>query len=99
MVFTTWSRSQVAVVTERRSPMRVETPEPVGELLDVDDDAQHLASLGYSYERQFKREMTFWGNVSLGFTYLSPVVAIYSLFAASLSVAGPPMFWSLVIVG
>lgn len=78
--------------------MRVETPEPVGEL-DVDDDAQHLASLGYSYERQFKREMTFWGNVSLGFTYLSPVVAIYSLFAASLSVAGPPMFWSLVIVG
>lgn len=78
--------------------MRVETPEPVGEV-DVDDDAQHLASLGYSYERQFKREMTFWGNVSLGFTYLSPVVAIYSLFAASLSVAGPPMFWSLVIVG
>jgi amino acid transporter len=78
--------------------MRVETPEPVGEL-DVDDDAQHLASLGYSYERQFKREMTFWGNVSLGFTYLSPVVAVYSLFAASLSVAGPPMFWSLVIVG
>jgi amino acid transporter len=78
--------------------MRVETPDPVGEL-DVDDDAQHLASLGYSYERQFKREMTFWGNVSLGFTYLSPVVAVYSLFAASLSVAGPPMFWSLVIVG
>jgi amino acid transporter len=78
--------------------MRVETPEPVGEV-DVDDDAQHLASLGYSYERQFKREMTFWGNVSLGFTYLSPVVAVYSLFAASLSVAGPPMFWSLVIVG
>ncbi len=48
---------------------------------------------------RFKREMTFWGNVSLGFTYLSPVVAVYSLFAASLSVAGPPMFWSLVIVG
>lgn len=78
--------------------MRVEAPEPIGEA-DVDDDAQHLASLGYSYDSQFKREMTFWGNVSLGFTYLSPVVAIYSLFAASLSVAGPPMFWSLVIVG
>jgi amino acid transporter len=78
--------------------MRVEIPESAGEA-DVDDDAQHLASLGYSYESQFKREMTFWGNVSLGFTYLSPVVAIYSLFAASLSVAGPPMFWSLVIVG
>jgi amino acid transporter len=78
--------------------MRVETPEPVG-VVELDEDAQHLASLGYSYESQFKREMSFWGNVSLGFTYLSPVVAIYSLFAASLSVAGPPMFWSLVIVG
>jgi amino acid transporter len=78
--------------------MRVDIPESAGEI-GVDEDAQHLASLGYSYESQFKREMSFWGNVSLGFTYLSPVVAIYSLFAASLSVAGPPMFWSLVIVG
>ncbi|MBG6191326.1 amino acid transporter [Arthrobacter sp. CAN_A212] len=78
--------------------MRGDITEPAKEL-DVDEDAQHLASLGYSYEKQFKREMTFWGNVSLGFTYLSPVVAIYSLFAVSLSVAGPPMFWSLVIVG
>lgn len=78
--------------------MRVETPEPAGEV-DVDDDAQHLASLGYSYDSQFQREMTFWGNVSLGFTYLSPVVGIYSLFAVALSAAGPPMFWSLVIVG
>lgn len=78
--------------------MRVEAPKPVADV-DVDDDAQHLASLGYSYDTEFKREMTFWGNVSLGFTYLSPVVAVYSLFAASLGVAGPPMFWSLVIVG
>ncbi|MFJ6418688.1 APC family permease [Paeniglutamicibacter sp. NPDC091659] len=64
-----------------------------------DEDAAHLASLGYKYETQFKREMTFWGNVSLGFTYLSPVVGIYSLFAIALGTAGPPMFWSLVIVG
>ncbi|BBE21287.1 amino acid permease [Arthrobacter sp. MN05-02] len=78
--------------------MRVESTEPPSESI-ADQDAEHLASLGYSYERQFKREMTFWGNVSLGFTYLSPVVAVYSLFAASLGVAGPPMFWSLVIVG
>jgi amino acid transporter len=65
----------------------------------LDEDAEHLASLGYSYEQQFKREMTFWGNVSLGFTYLSPVVGIYSLFAVALGTAGPPMFWSLLIVG
>ncbi|WP_233548858.1 APC family permease [Galactobacter valiniphilus] len=64
-----------------------------------DDDAAHLASLGYDYDPAFKREMTFWGNVSLGFTYLSPVVGIYSLFAMSLGYGGPPMIWALVIVG
>ncbi|GAA1365017.1 APC family permease [Brevibacterium luteolum] len=63
-----------------------------------DADAAHLASLGYSYDKQFKREMSFFGNVSLGFTYLSPVVGVYSLFAVSLASAGPPMLWSLLIV-
>lgn len=62
-----------------------------------DEDAAHLASLGYSYDQTFKREMTFWGNVSLGFTYLSPIVGVYSVFALSLATAGPPMVWSLVI--
>jgi amino acid transporter len=70
-----------------------------GQLEQHDEDTAHLASLGYSYDTTFKREMTFWGNVSLGFTYLSPVVGIYSLFSVSLGIAGPPMFWSLVVVG
>jgi amino acid transporter len=78
--------------------MSAEMTRPAGEA-GIDEDAEHLASLGYSYDQQFKREMTFWWNVSLGFTYLSPVVGIYSLFAASLGIAGPPMFWSLIIVG
>lgn len=60
-------------------------------------DEQQLAALGYTSE--FKREMTPWANFALGFTYLSPVVGIYTLFAISLATAGPPMFWSLVIVG
>lgn len=64
-----------------------------------DDDAAQLAELGYDYDPSFKREMTFWGNVSLGFTYLSPVVGIYSLFAAALGNGGPPMVWALVLVG
>jgi amino acid transporter len=62
-----------------------------------DEDAAHLASLGYNYDQSFKREMTFWGNVSLGFTYLSPIVGVYSMFALSLGTAGPPMVWSLII--
>ncbi|TXK42321.1 APC family permease [Nonomuraea sp. C10] len=60
------------------------------------DDAE-LAGLGYTSE--FRRNMSLWANFSLGFTYLSPVVGIYTLFASSLAVGGPPMIWSLVIVG
>ncbi|MGK0721227.1 APC family permease [Leucobacter sp. W1478] len=62
-----------------------------------DEDAAHLASLGYSYDTTFKREMSFFGNVSLGFTYLSPIAGVYSMFAISLGTAGPPMAWALVI--
>ncbi|GAA2103959.1 amino acid permease [Streptomyces albiaxialis] len=60
------------------------------------DEAQ-LAALGYTSE--FRREMSLWANFSLGFTYLSPVVGIYTLFASSLAAGGPPMIWSLLVVG
>ncbi|MFI6358997.1 APC family permease [Streptomyces sp. NPDC050743] len=63
----------------------------------TDSDAAHLASLGY--ESEFKRDMSPWANFSLGFTYLSPVVGVYSLFAYALASGGPPMIWSFVIVG
>ena len=59
-----------------------------------DDDA-HLASLGYTSD--FKRDMNLWGNFSLGFTYLSPVVGVYSLFAFALGTGGPPMIWAVVL--
>jgi len=61
------------------------------------DDAAHLSSLGYTSE--FRREMSPWANFALGFTYLSPVVGIYTLFAIGLATGGPPMIWWLVIVG
>ncbi|MFE0153354.1 APC family permease [Nonomuraea sp. NPDC059007] len=60
-------------------------------------DDRRLADLGYTSE--FRREMSLWANFSLGFTYLSPVVGIYTLFATSLAAGGPPMIWSLVLVG
>ncbi|MEV4163334.1 APC family permease [Nonomuraea dietziae] len=60
-------------------------------------DDGRLADLGYTSE--FRREMSLWANFSLGFTYLSPVVGIYTLFAVSLATGGPPMIWSLLIVG
>jgi amino acid transporter len=60
-------------------------------------DAQYLEALGY--KSTFERSMTVWENFSLGFTYLSPVVGVYSVFGLAMSTAGPPMIWWYVIAG
>ena len=61
------------------------------------EESARLEALGYTSE--FKREMSMWANFSLGFTYLSPVVATYTLFGIAVATGGPPMIWWLVIVG
>jgi amino acid transporter len=63
----------------------------------TDDDAAQLKALGYT--SNFERTMSFWENFSLGFTYLSPVVGVYSVFAMALKAGGPPMFWNYFLVG
>lgn len=60
------------------------------------DEAQ-LRSLGY--ESQFERSMSAWENFALGFTYLSPVVGVYTIFASAFASGGPPMWWSYLLVG
>ena len=60
-------------------------------------DEDQLKALGY--ESKFDRTMSFWENFSLGFTYLSPVVGVYSVFAMALRAGGPPMFWNYLLVG
>jgi amino acid transporter len=62
-----------------------------------DQDAEQLRALGYT--SNFDRTMSLWENFSLGFTYLSPVVGVYSVFATALRTAGPPMFWNYLLVG
>jgi len=62
-----------------------------------DADAAQLAALGYT--ARFDRKMNLWENFALGFTYLSPVVGVYSVFDLGLSTGGPPMFWSYFIAG
>ncbi|RBP65698.1 amino acid/polyamine/organocation transporter (APC superfamily) [Brevibacterium sanguinis] len=42
--------------------------------------------------------MSLWANFALGFTYLSPLVGVYSLLAVALSTGGPPSMWWIVIV-
>jgi amino acid transporter len=63
----------------------------------LDADAAQLEALGYT--SKFDRTMSKMENFSLGFTYLSPVVGVYSLFAFTLAAGGPPMFWWYLLVG
>ena len=63
----------------------------------ADQDAEQLAALGYS--SNFERSMSKWENFSLGFTYLSPVVGVYSVFATSIAAGGPPMWWNYLLGG
>lgn len=62
----------------------------------IDDDVRYLEGLGY--RQQLSRVMGIWPNFALGFTYLSPVVGIYTLFAYSLATGGGAAFWALPIV-
>ncbi len=55
-------------------------------------------ALGYS-GTDFHRSMSLAANLALGFTYLSPLVGVYSLLAYSLSLGGPAAIWWIVIVG
>lgn len=59
-------------------------------------DEEHLSVLGY--EGKFDRSMSLWANFALGFTYLSPLVGVYSLLAVALATGGPPSIWWIVIV-
>jgi amino acid transporter len=55
-----------------------------------DDDAR-LASLGY--QPQLHRVLGLFGNFSVAFTYLSPMVGIYSLFVLGVGTGGPAYVW------
>jgi amino acid transporter len=62
-----------------------ETPVP------IDDDDARLASLGY--QPQLHRVLGLFSNFSVAFTYLSPMVGIYSLFILGLGTGGPAYIW------
>ena len=59
-------------------------------------DAAQLAEFGY--KQQLTRALGLWSNFSLGFTYLSPVVGVYTLFAFGLATAGPAFIWTIPLV-
>ena len=82
-----------APVTQVRNSAR----KPGAGMAEHDADAAQLAALGYT--AKFDRSMSVWENFALGFTYLSPVVGVYSVFAVGITTGGPPMFWSYFLAG
>ncbi len=64
-------------------------PEPTP-LEGLTDDAR-LASLGY--HPQLNRVLGSFANFSVAFTYLSPMVGIYSLFVLGVATGGPAYVW------
>jgi amino acid transporter len=59
-------------------------------------DEQQLAALGY--RQQLSRSLGLLSNFAVGFTYLSPIVGVYTLFAFGVATAGPAYIWSYPIV-
>jgi amino acid transporter len=82
-------------MSESATPVSAAADAKIEETLDA--DAAQLRALGYT--SKFERSMSELENFSLGFTYLSPVVGVYSLFAFALAAGGPPMFWWYLLVG
>src|SRR5580692_3896010 len=66
-----------------------EAPPPAPATLD--DDDTRLESLGY--RPQLNRVLGLFANFSVAFTYLSPMVGIFTLFALGLGTGGPAYIW------
>src|SRR5579875_3375194 len=60
------------------------------------EDAEGLEQFGYRQE--LRRSLSFFSNFGVAFTYLSPVVGIYSLFALGVGTGGPRYIWTIPIV-
>jgi amino acid transporter len=58
-------------------------------------DDERLASLGY--QPQLSRVLGLFANFSVAFTYLSPMVGIYSLFLLGVGTGGPAYLWLTII--
>ena len=73
------------------------TSSDVGDVSDAShgEDARMVA-LGYREE--LKRVLSFFDNFSVAFSYLSPMVGIYSLYTLGLGTGGPRYIWTIPIV-
>jgi amino acid transporter len=59
------------------------------------EDDRRLAEFGYT--PQLSRVLGLFSNFSVAFTYLSPMVGIYSLFILGLGTGGPSYLWLTIL--
>lgn len=59
-------------------------------------DGARLAALGYKQE--LSRVLSFFDNFSVAFSYLSPMVGVYSLYTLGLGTGGPRYLWTMPVV-
>ncbi len=59
-------------------------------------EGDRLAALGYRQE--LSRVLSLFDNFSVAFSYLSPVVGIYSLYTLGLGTGGPRYLWTIPVV-
>ena len=62
----------------------------------TDADGDRLAALGYRQE--LSRVLSLFDNFSVAFSYLSPMVGIYSLYTLGLGTGGPRYIWTIPVV-
>jgi amino acid transporter len=62
---------------------------------DVADNRQLEA---FGYRPELRRTLSLFSNFGIAFTYLSPVVGVYSLFVLGLGAGGPRYLWLMPIV-
>ena len=64
--------------------------------LQVEEDRKVLE--GFGYQQELSRTLKFFSNFGVAFTYLSPVVGFYSLYAFGFQTGGPAFFWGIPVV-
>jgi amino acid transporter len=67
-------------------------PVPPDAAVDTD------ASLTRGEGEGLKREFSLWAIFALAFAFISPIVALYGIFAFSITSAGPAAWWGFFIV-
>jgi amino acid transporter len=65
-------------------------------VVEAPNEADRLAALGYRQE--LSRVLSLFDNFSVAFSYLSPMVGIYSLYTLGLGTGGARYIWTIPIV-